>query len=248
VTLTGPVGPLDVVDVVVLSVLLYQAYVLLIGSRAWNVLRGLAALGALWLLAGAIGLSGTRWLFDRVAPVGILALVIVFQPELRAVLERVGRGRRTRSIVGDPVKEIMSAVRSLTQRRVGALVAIERGTPLGEYGRQGSLLSTPIRAELLETLFDSKGPLHDGAVIVRDDEIAWAGAILPLSDRIDGLASELGTRHRAALGLAEVSDALIVVVSEERGTVSLARDGRIDVDVAPNDLVKALREAYGSSA
>ncbi len=243
-TILDRFGPLDAVDVALLAALLYQGYTLLLGSRAWNVLRGLAALAVLWLTASAFGLQGTKWLFDRVAPVGILALVVVFQPELRAALERVGRGRAQRAVAGDPVKEIMSAVRELAARRVGALIAIERGTPLGEYGQQGTALETPVRSELIETLFDSRGPLHDGGIIVRGDAVAWAGAIFPLSERQVGWEAQLGTRHRAALGLAEVSDALVVVVSEERGTVSLARDGLLTTDVAPSDLVKALREAY----
>ena len=243
-TILDRFGPLDAVDVALLAALLYQGYTLLLGSRAWNVLRGLAALGGIWVVASAIDLQGTRWVFDRVAPVGLLALVVVFQPELRGALERMGRGRTARIVAGDPVKEIMAAVRSLAARRVGALIAVERGTPLGDHGRKGTALDTPVRAELLETLFDSRGPLHDGGVIIRGDLVAWAGAIFPLSERQEGWEAQLGTRHRAALGLSEASDALVVVVSEERGTVSLARDGRLLTDVAPSDLVKALREAY----
>ena len=243
-TILDRFGPMDALDVVILATLLYHGYRLLIGSRAWNVLRGLAALGALWAIASLLGLVGTQWVFDRFAPVGLLALVIVFQPELRAALERVGRGRTPHAVAGDPVREIMDAVRTLSGRKVGALIAVERSTPLAEYGQQGTALDTPVRAELLETLFDSHGPLHDGAILIQGDRIAYAGAILPLSDRQEGWESQLGTRHRAALGLAEVADALVVVVSEERGTVSLARDGHLVTNVAPSDLVKALRDAY----
>ncbi len=240
-------GLIDAIDVAVLAVLLYQAYVLLVGSRAWNVLRGLMALALLWLIASTIGLEGTKWVFDRLAPVGILALVVVFQPELRAALERVGRGRAKRSVRGDPVKEIMAAVRNLTARRVGALIVVERSTPLGDYGQHGLALDTPVSAELLETLFDSGGPLHDGAVIIRGNDVLFAGAILPLSQSQGALSADLGTRHRAGLGLAEMSDALVVILSEERGTVSLAREGAITTDVAPSDVVKALRETYGEA-
>lgn len=246
-TILGRFGPLDVVDVAILAVLFYQGYRLLLGSRAWNVLRGLAALAALWLIASAVGLQGTKWVFDRLAPVGILALVIVFQPELRGALERVGRGRGTLNVAGDPVKEIMGAVRELAARRVGALIAIERSTPLSEYGETGTALDTPVRSELIESLFDSRGPLHDGAILIRGETLAYAGAILPLSERQEDWEAQLGTRHRAALGLAETSDALVIVVSEERGTVSLARDGQLLHDLAPSDLVKALRSAYGEA-
>lgn len=235
---------LDALDVAILAILLYQVYRLVWGSRAWNLLRGLAALLALWVLAGQIGLDGTKWVFDRVAPVGFVAIVVLFQPELRAALEHVGRGRMRSAVTGDPVQEIMTAVRELAGRRVGALIAVERATPLHEYGQAGSALDAPVSAELLETVFDSRGPLHDGGVIVRGDVVTYAGAIFPLSERQEDWAAQLGTRHRAALGLAEQSDAIVVVVSEERGTVSLARDGELQVDLAPSDLVKALRAAY----
>jgi len=239
-------GLLDVIDVLILAALIYQGYALLIGSRAWNVFRGLAALAALWFLATQLGLDATSAVFDRLAPVAFLAVVVVFQPELRAALERFGRGRRRPDAVGDPVQELMTAVRELAQQRVGALLAIEQTTPLGEYGRAGTALGTPVSAALLQTLFASRGPLHDGAVVVKDDMVTHAGAIFPLSDRDreEGFAAKLGTRHRAALGLSEVSDALVLVVSEERGTVSVARDGVLQVDIAPAAVLAALREVY----
>lgn len=235
---------LDVLDILIIAVFIYQTYILLIGSRAWNVLRGLVALLALWLLATQIGLNATRWVFDRVAPVGFIALAIVFQPELRAVLERVGRGRLMRSSGSDPVQEIMAAVREMAAQRTGALIAIEQRTPLREYGQTGTELNSPVSAALLQTIFGSNGPLHDGAVIIREDAITHAGAIFPLSDRQEVLSARHGTRHRAALGLSEVSDALVIVVSEERGAVSLAHEGEFRTDIAPTEVLKALREVY----
>lgn len=238
-------GPLDAIDVALLAVLVYQGYALLVGSRAWNVVRGLVAVAGLWGVARAANLEGTAWLFERLAPVGLLALVIVFQPELRAALERVGRGRGRRAVDGDPVQELMTAIRELAAKRVGALVVLERTTPLGEFATRGVALETPVRAELLQTLFDSKGPLHDGAVLIRGDAIVAAGVILPLSQETQRFDRTLGTRHRAALGVSEVSDAWVVVVSEERGTVSVARDGHLETDVAPSDLLTSLRSVYG---
>lgn len=235
---------LDLVDILIIAVFIYQAYQLLIGSRAWNVVRGVAALLGLWFLASQLGLSATQWVFDQFAPVGFLALVIVFQPELRAVLERVGRGRLGRSASTDPVQEIMAAVRELAAQRKGALIAIEQHTPLKEYGRNGTELSSPVSSALLQTIFASQGPLHDGGVIIRDDILVYAGAIFPLSERHEGWSAKHGTRHRAALGLSELSDALVMVISEERGTVSLAREGVLRSDIAPADVLKALREAY----
>jgi diadenylate cyclase len=236
---------LDLLDVLVIATLVYQAYVLLIGSRAWNVFRGLATLALLWFLASQLGLDATSAMFDRLAPVAFLAVVVVFQPELRSALERFGRVRR-RKEGGDPAQEIMAAVRELAQQRTGALIVIARSTPLDEYGRAGQALVTPVTSALITTIFASRGPLHDGAILVKDDHVAYVGAILPLSDRDrdDGFAARLGTRHRAALGLAEISDAVVIVVSEERGTVSVARDGHLRVDIAPGAVQATLKEAF----
>jgi diadenylate cyclase len=237
---------IDVLDILIIAVLVYQTYQLLIGSRAWNVLRGMAALGGLWVVANLMGLGATSWLFGRAAPVAFLAVVVVFQPELRAALERVGRGRRNRSRSSDPVQEIMTAVRELATLRRGALIAIERQTPLQEYGQAATPLAAPVSAALLQTLFDSKGPLHDGGVIIRDDTVLYAGAIFPLSDKNEGWSVKHGTRHRAALGLSEVTDALVIVVSEERGTVGVAQNAVLKSDIAPADVLTALREVYES--
>ena len=234
----------DLLDILIIAFFLYQAYSLLINSRAWNVVRGLGLLLIVWFLASQLGLQATQWLFDRVAPVGFIALVVVFQPELRAALERVGRGRVARGTGQGPVQEIMAAVRDLASQRQGALLAIEGRTPLAEYGANGTEISAPVSSALLQTVFASSGPLHDGAVLIKDDLITHAGAILPLSDRQEGWSVKHGTRHRAGLGLAEVTDALVLIISEERGTVSLARDGELRSDVAPSDVLAALREAY----
>jgi len=234
----------DLIDIIIIAVIAYQLYNLLIGSRAWNVLRGLIALAGLWFVATQFQLKATQWLFDVAAPVFFIAVVVIFQPELRAVLERVGRGRTSRSSGSDPVQEIMAAIRELATQRQGAIIAIERDTPLAEYGRVGTSLGAPVSSALLQTLFASKGPLHDGGVIVKGDLITYAGAIFPLSDKHDGWSVKHGTRHRAALGLSEVSDALVVVVSEERGTVSLAQAGALRSDIAPSDVLAALREVY----
>jgi len=241
-------GVRDIVDIAIMAVLFYQAYTLLIESRAWNVFRGLAALLGLWFLASQLGLETTQFMFDRLAPVTFIAVVVVFQPELRAALERVGRGRRRTSRDGDPVQEIMTAVRDLAQQRVGALIALQGTTPLTEYGRAGRELGAPVSSALLHTIFASRGPLHDGAVIIHNDVVTHAGAILPLSDRDadDGWVARLGTRHRAALGLAEVSDALVLVISEERGTVSVAHQGELRVDIAPADVLSTLQEVYAA--
>ncbi len=234
----------DLLDILIIAFFLYQTYNLLVNSRAWNVVRGLGLLLLVWFIATQVGLQATQWMFDRVAPVGFIALVIVFQPELRAALERVGRGRILKGSGQDPVQEIMAAVRDLASQRRGALIAIQGRTPLAEYGANGTEINSPVSSALLQTIFASAGPLHDGAVIVNDDVITHAGAIFPLSDRQEGWSVKHGTRHRAGLGLAEVSDALVLIISEERGTVSLAQHGEIRSDVAPSDVLVALKEAY----
>jgi diadenylate cyclase len=234
----------DALDILIITVLIYQGYKLLVDSRAWNVLRGLGALLVLWLLATQFDLNATRWLFDRAAPVAFLALAVIFQPELRAALERVGQGRSRSTVTQDPVPEIMNAVRELAAQRRGALIAIEKQVPLAEYGQVVSKLGSPVSAALLQTIFDSRGPLHDGAVLIKNDVITHAGAIFPLSESLEGLAAKHGTRHRAALGLAEATDALVLVVSEERGTVSYARAGTLRADIAPAEVLRVLRETY----
>jgi diadenylate cyclase len=220
---------LDILDIALITALLYQSYKLLVGSRAWNVVRGLIAVAVVWFFASRLQLRATDWLFSNLA-----------------ALERVGRGRRDRVMSGDPVQEIMNAVRELATQRKGALIAIEHQTPLQEYGQGATKLNAPVTGALLQTIFDSRGPLHDGAVIIKNDIVCYAGAIFPLSDKHEGWSVRHGTRHRAALGLSEVSDAIIIVVSEERGTVSLARNGELKTDIAPADVLKALREVYAS--
>ena len=240
----GAIRFLDFADILIISALFYQAYKLLIGTRAWNVARGAFALALLWFVATQFQLSATRWLFDRLAPVAFLGAVIIFQPELRAALERMGRGRVARTASRDPVQSIMTAIRELATQRKGALIAIERHTPLQEYGSSGVSVNAAVSAALLQTIFDSKGPLHDGGIIIRGDNIVYASAIFPLSDKNEGWSVKHGTRHRAALGLSEVTDALIIVVSEERGTVSIAQNGVLKTDIAPADVVKTLEAIY----
>ena len=157
-------------------------------------------MAGLWFVATQFQLQATKWLFDRVAPVGFIAIVVVFQPELRAALERVGRGRFSRGGGGDPVQEIMVAVRELATAKSGALLAIEGRTPIGEFGSSGTVLNAPVSSALLQTLFASKGPLHDGGVIIKNDTVTHAGSIFPLSDRHEGWSLKHGTRHRAQAG------------------------------------------------
>ena len=234
----------DVLDILLMSILIYYLYKLLIGSRAWNVVRGIVFLGLAWFLAAQLSLPTTGWLFENAAGAALLGIVLVFQPELRGALERVGRFGSKHSNSGDPVQELVAAIRELASENRGALISIQRRDPLDEYGKIGSTLNSPVSAALLQTIFGSKGPLHDGGVIIKDDMIKYAGAIFPTSDRRDGVPINHGTRHRAALGLSEVTDAITIVVSEERGTVSVAQQGTIKSDVAPADVIKALREIY----
>ena len=237
-------GVADILDITIISVLLYQVYQLLLGSRAWNVLRGIFALGGLWFISYSFGFTATKWIFESLAPFAFLAVIVVFQPELRAVLERVGRGRGKSGTSDDPAAEIMAAVRELASTRTGALIAIERQTPLKDISETGVYLGAPVSRALLHTIFASKGPLHDGGLIIKNGYITAAGTIFPLTKRTDGWSVLHGTRHRAGVGLSEMSDALVIIVSEERGQVSLANAGELHVNIPPAELVVALREAF----
>ncbi|MEL7610009.1 MAG: diadenylate cyclase CdaA [Bacillota bacterium] len=225
---------LDSVDILIIAVILYNVIMLTKQTRAYQVLKGL---GMLFLAASAsqlLGLTVVSWLLDSVVKSGILVAVILFQPEFRRALEQIGRGRFfDRSLFTsispaseEVVGELHRAVLNMAKRRVGALIVLEQRTGLGDIISTGTRIDGRLSAALIENIFEPNTPLHDGAAIVRDGIIVAAACILPLSDDLM-LARELGTRHRAALGISVVSDSITIVVSEETGIVSVARDGKL---------------------
>lgn len=245
--------PLSLLDILVVSAAFFWFLLLIQGTRADQVFRGvLLLIAAAYLLSTVLNLTLLTWLLQRSVPALLFAIPVVFQPELRRALEQIGRTSR---IVGHPlstltlprtghtVDAIVDACEQLAKDKVGALIAVERRTGLQDYARTGVRLDSPVSDELLVYVFMKNSPLHDGAVIVRGDRIVAAACVLPLSDNF-AAGSSLGTRHRAGLGISEVTDALAVVVSEETGTISLASNGRLITGMGADRLRRVLSAFY----
>ncbi len=228
---------LDALDIIIIFLLLYKLIVWTKETRAYEVLKGIGLLFLCSVASQLLQLNTLSWLLDAFLKSGsiIIVLVVLFQPEFRRVLERLGRGGKsigsalfdaaTLSSV-EMIQDVQRAILSMSRRRVGALIVVEQKTGLGDIINTGTPVDGLLSGALLENIFEPNTPLHDGAVIVRGSRIAAAGCFLPLSDGMN-LARELGTRHRAALGVSTVSDSVTIVVSEETGAISLARDGKL---------------------
>ena len=235
----------DILDIVIVSYLIYKAIKLVKETRAIQLLKGILILAVSYFLAGELGLRTISFLLTNIIQIGVLALCIVFQPELRRALEQVGR-TKFRSVFNSNfndaeesvkrmekmIDSIVTASVPLSSDRVGALIVIERKTKLGEIISSGTIVNADPSPELIGNIFFKNSPLHDGAMVVRNGKIYAAGCYLPLSSNYD-ISKQLGTRHRAALGMSENSDAVILVVSEETGVISIAINGLLyrDFDV-----------------
>jgi diadenylate cyclase len=233
------VGWRDAVQVALVAWAAYHVLLRLRDRRALQVVLLLGALGAAYALAWLLDLTVLTWLLGAVAMYAPVVALVAFQPELRAAVQQLTQTRSAglvRSLdAGQVADEIADAAERLSRSSTGAIVAVERDLPLGDYLETGTPLAAKVSGDLLATIFTPYSPLHDGAVIIRGDTIVGAGCILPLAQtRVEDRS--LGTRHRAALGLTEESDALVVVVSEETGTISLASGGRLVRDLAPAQL------------
>lgn len=222
----------SLLDILLVTLVIYSVLILIRGTRAVQLLRGLLLLAALvGLLTTAVELPAFGWLLGSILPTILFAIPVIFQPELRRALEQIGRtGRFLRIFQRNREMPIISAIASaclrLSQRRHGALIVIEQDTGLQEYIDTGILLRAQPSPELLLTIFNKQTELHDGAVIIRGETIEAAAAVMPLSNR--NLSDrQLGLRHRAGLGISEVSDAIIIIVSEETGRISIAHNGRL---------------------
>ena len=231
----------DLLDILLVAALLYHGYKLVAGTRAVNVVRGIMVFAGVWVAARLLGLVTLTDLLGRAGTVGLFALVVLFQPELRAALERVGRPRGAAERDGAALQDLARALERLAERKTGALVAIERRTPLGEYAATGVPLDAVVSVPFLEALFARNAPLHDGGVIVQGARVVAAGCLFPLQAS-DGTYRRYGTRHRAAIGLSEVTDAVVLIVSEERGSMRIALNGRLGPDLTPTELREQLRE------
>ena len=223
----------DVLDILIVAFLLYELLMLTKETRASAVLKGLVTLVVASWVSDLLGLTALNWVLLNVVNNGAVVLVILFQPELRKALEQLGRGAIHKTSVSADleesshiVNEITSCLLTLSRRRVGALIVIEQRIGLKDIIETGTSLNSQISAALLENIFEPNTPLHDGAVVIRGPRIMAAACILSLSDG-KGISRELGTRHRAALGVTETTDAISLIVSEETGTISVARNGRL---------------------
>ncbi len=238
----------DIVDIVIVSYIIYQLLVLLRGTRAVQLLRGIIIVLITWLFSYFLHLNTLKWMIENLLSVGLIAIIIIFQPELRRALEKLGRGsffNMTRQVkdqmVIEVANEITKATVQLAKERLGALIVIERQTGLSDFIQSGISMKAHVSAELLHNIFLPNGPLHDGAVIIRNDQIMAAGCYLPLSES-PFISKELGTRHRAGIGMSEVSDALVVIVSEETGLISVCSHGEIEREFAEEELYARLYE------
>ena len=220
----------DLLEILLVAFVLYRVLLLFHGTRAVPMLFGIIVLVFTYALAWMLRLSMITYLLGLIFTYGAFAALIIFQPELRAALAHLGQSRVTRFFrrmeASEVAEEIADAVERLSRSGIGAIVAVERELPLGDYVQSGSEMQAKVSADLLRTIFTPYSPLHDGAVVIRGDTIVGAGCILPLSQAQISDRS-LGTRHRAALGLSEETDALVIVVSEETSTISVADQGRL---------------------
>ena len=241
------IGIIDIIDIAIVAFVFYYAYKFIRERRAGKLAVGILILLLIMLASEVLEMHAMRFLLQIVFQVGLIALIIVFQPELRTALEKVGAEplRSLRSIGEAKVKnkaqttamigEIAQAVCDMSLDKTGALIVIERSTKLGDIVRSGTVINANPTAFLIRNIFFNKAPLHDGAMVIRDDRIWSAGCFLPLSTNND-IIKDLGTRHRAAIGMSENSDAVIIVVSEETGNISVALEGQLKRNYSYNTL------------
>lgn len=243
----------DVIDILIVAIAVYYLLLWLQGTRAVQLIRGFVILLIIYLAGKLLGLHTINWLFDKFTTIILVLLIIVFQPELRRALERIGRGRLLAKMGLLPeapggwfVKHLIKAVGSLAEQKIGALIVLERNTGLSEYLESGIKLDAIISVELLVSIFSQKSPLHDGAVVIQSDRIVSAGCLLPLSETklID---TRLGTRHRAAIGISEQTDAFVIVVSERVGRISIAENGYLTRGISREMLEERLFSLYRMS-
>lgn len=246
---------LAALDIVVVAYILYRLILLAKGRRAWQILIGIGVFFILTLLSDWLGLVTLNWLLRSVTPLGPVAIVILLYPELRELLERLGRldfwgaplSVTRQENIPETIEAIVTAATLLSARKTGALILLARETGLDDVIATGTVLNAGVTPELLTTIFYSGTALHDGAVIVRNGLLVAAGCTLPLSDA-PNIAANVHMRHRAAMGASESSDAVVVIVSEETGTISIAIGGKLDRGLKPELLREKLLTAFGKGA
>ncbi len=245
----------DFIDIAIVAFLTYHLLNWLRERRAIQLVKGIILFIVIWQLSAYMNLSALHTIMGKLLDYGMIAVIVIFQPELRSLLEKIGQSKigklldivtttqRSEEIeLESCVKEIVTATMHMSASKTGALIVMERETKLGEIMKTGTRINSDITSSLLENIFVPNTPLHDGAVIIRRDKIMAAGCFLPLTYNT-GLSRELGTRHRAALGISEASDALVIVVSEETGKISLAVNGSLTRNLDSEPLAKAILKA-----
>ncbi|MBR4726533.1 MAG: diadenylate cyclase CdaA [Clostridia bacterium] len=245
----------DVLDILLVAFVIYQGIKLIRETRAFQLVKGLLLLALIYAVVYIIGMQASSYLFQVVFKNIFIILVIIFQQEIRKIIEHLGKNRVSglaNLLKGadalqieteqDAIIEIAKAVQRMSDSKIGSLIVMERETPLGDVSRTGTQVDAVVTHELIGNLFFPNSPLHDGAAIIRDSRLVCAGCVLPLTHS-EELSSDLGTRHRAAVGLSEVSDAVVVVTSEETGTISIAEGGRLLRDLTESSLREYLLNA-----
>ena len=238
---------IDIIDILIVAYIIYRVMKLLKDTSAERLIKGIIILVGIMLLASMLHLTMISWLLQQALNVGLFAIVVVFQPELRRLLEQIGKGNFSRLIVpADAPDEVesmitatVSACADMSRTKTGALIVFERRERLGEIISTGTMVDAAPSAELIKNIFFKNSPLHDGAMIVRAGRVCAAGCVLPLSGN-QSLSRDLGTRHRAAVGMSESADSVLVVVSEETGSISVAIGGMLKRHLAPDMLRKLL--------
>ena len=242
----------DFIEIIILAGIIFLAFQLLKGRKAGALATGLIVLACLSFLANVFKFEVLYNLFSTILGSGLLVVIIIFQPEIRDALEKIGNGslkgimsfsdrKKKKEQYRNSIDYICSAVSDLAKDSTGALIVVERSIRLSDVTKTGVLIDANVNDLLIRNLFYDKAPLHDGAIVISGDRIVAAGCFLPLTQRVD-LDSSLGTRHRAAMGMAERSDAIVIVVSEETGVISVAYDFSLERNLKPNDLRKFLQE------
>ncbi|SDS52443.1 diadenylate cyclase [Paenibacillaceae bacterium GAS479] len=238
----------NIIDIGIVSYIIYKLILLVRGTRAVQLIKGILLLVLTWAISTWFDLYTLKWLMNQMFTFGVVTILVIFQPELRRALEQLGRGKlfaRTSSVdrdqLNERISELIKAVQFMSKRKIGALIVFERSTGLSELIESGIKMESTISSELLINIFTPNTPLHDGAIIIRGPQIMAAACYLPLSEN-PFISKELGTRHRAAIGVSEVTDAVSVVVSEETGQVTLAVGGMIVRDIKEESLISKLFE------
>nr|WP_205831523.1 diadenylate cyclase CdaA [Bacillus sp. RO2] len=238
----------NIIDILLVWFVIYKLIMVIRGTKAVQLLKGITVIVVVRIISNFLGFSTLQWLMDQALTWGFLAIIIIFQPELRRALEQLGRGKLfSRSGIDDEeehakmIEAVVKSVQYMAKRRIGALISIERETGMGDYIETGIPLHAKVSSELLINIFIPNTPLHDGAVILQKSQVSAAACYLPLSES-PFISKELGTRHRAALGISEVTDSITIIVSEETGSISVTKNGELHRDLEPELFSELLKK------